>query len=253
MQTMSKKKTVYPKEFLQHIKSITNKRAKIVIDHIMKHGFITTEDLENTYGYNHPPRAARDVREAGIPLETFKVKSKSGKSIAAYRFGDVTKLQLNRVDGRILFPKELKKKLHELGKGRCYICNGEFEERYLQVDHRVPYEVGGDTADTRNIEDFMLLCGSCNRAKSWSCEHCANWKTENLPAGKAGKPALCMECYWGRPTNYNHIALKSIRRLDLHWAGDEVKYYDAIKAVADQNKIELPDFVKKVIADKTKK
>jgi len=57
---MGKKKVKYPKEFLEHIKSITNKRANIVIDHIMKHGFITTEDLENTYGYNHPPRAARD-------------------------------------------------------------------------------------------------------------------------------------------------------------------------------------------------
>ena len=49
------------------------------------------------------------------------------------------------------------------------------------------------------------------------------------------------------------IALKEIRRLDLHWTGDEVKYYDAIKIIADQNKIELPDFVKTVIADKTKK
>src|SRR5256885_1341710 len=103
-------KTKYPKEFLEHIKSITNKRATIVIDHIMKHGFITTEDLESTYGYNHPPRAARDVREAGIPLVTFTVKSKGGKSIAAYKLGDITKLQLNRVAGRILFPKEFKKK-----------------------------------------------------------------------------------------------------------------------------------------------
>ena len=243
---MSKLKAKYPKEFLLHIKSITNKRAKIVIDHIIKHGFITTEDLETTYGYSHPPRAARDVREAGIPLETFKAKSKSGKSIAAYKFGDITKLQLNRVDGRVSFPKEFKKKLYELGKGRCFICNGEFEERYLQVDHRVPYEVGGDISETRNIEDFMLLCGSCNSTKGWVCQHCDNWKTEK-------KPSLCMQCYWGSPTNYNHIALKEIRRLDLHWTDDEVKYYDAIKIIADQNKIELPDFVKTVIADKTKK
>ena len=250
---MSKLKAKYPKEFLLHIKSITNKRAKIVIDHIMKHGFITTEDLETTYGYSHPPRAARDVREAGIPLETFKAKSKSGKSIAAYKFGDITKLQLNRIDGRVSFPKEFKKKLYDLGKGRCFICNGEFEERYLQVDHRVPYEVGGDISATRNIEDFMLLYGSCNSTKGWVCQHCDNWKTENLPAGKAGKPSLCMQCYWGSPTNYNHIALKEIRRLDLHWTGDEVKYYDAIKIIADQNKIKLPDFVKTVIADKTKK
>jgi hypothetical protein len=186
------------------------------------------------------------VRESGIPLETFKTKSKSGKSIAAYKFGDVTKLQLNRIAGRVTFPKDFKSKLYELGKGRCYICNGEFEERYLQVDHRVPYEVGGDTADTRNIEDFMLLCGSCNRAKSWSCEHCDNWQKEK-------KPSLCRQCYWGSPTNYNHIALKEIRRLDLHWTGDEVKYYDAIRLIAEQNKIELPDFVKTVIANKTKK
>lgn len=243
---MAKKKIKYPKEFLEHTKSITNKRAKIVIDHIMKYGFITTEDLEKTYGYSHPPRAARDVRETGIPLVTFTVKSKGGKSIAAYKFGDVSKLQVNRIAGRILFPKEFKRRLYELGKGRCFICNGQFEERYLQVDHRVPYEVGGDTNTDRKIEDFMLLCGSCNRAKSWSCEHCDNWTTEK-------KPALCMQCYWGSPTNYNHIALKEIRRLDLHWTHDEVKYYDAIKIVADKNKIELPDFIKKVIADKAKK
>ena len=66
---MAEKKRVYPKEFLEYVQSITNKRAKVVIDHILAYGFITTADLENTYGYNHPPRAARDVREAGIPHE----------------------------------------------------------------------------------------------------------------------------------------------------------------------------------------
>lgn len=243
---MSKKKSIYPKEFLDHINSISNKRARIVIDHIMKHGFITTEDLENTYGYSHPPRAARDVREAGIPLETFKVKSQNNKSIAAYRFGDIATYQKNRVAGRVLFSKDFKKKLYEIGNGRCFICNGEFEERYLQVDHRVPYQVGGDIDIERKMDDFMLLCASCNRAKSWSCEHCDNWK-------KAKKPNVCMECYWGSPENYNHIALKEMRRLDVQWSGDEVKYYDAIKIIADKNDIELPDFVKKMIADKTKK
>lgn len=47
---MSEEKIEYPKEFLDYVKSITNKRAKIVIDHILKYGFITTEDLETTYG-----------------------------------------------------------------------------------------------------------------------------------------------------------------------------------------------------------
>ena len=46
------------------------------------------------------------------------------------------------------------------------------DERVLQIDHRVPYEVGGDDkSETLNPDDFMLLSGSANRAKSWSCEH----------------------------------------------------------------------------------
>ena len=77
-------KQEFPEDFVKFIASVTNKRAKIVIDHIIEYGFITTRDLETTYGYSHPPRAARDVREAGIPLETFNVKSTEGKSIAAY-------------------------------------------------------------------------------------------------------------------------------------------------------------------------
>jgi hypothetical protein len=242
---MNKKKPAYTKEFLAHIQSITNKRAKIVIDHIMQHGFITTEDLEITYGYNHPPRAARDVREAGIPLETFKIKSKEGKSIAAYKFGDTANLQLNRVGGRVSFPKEFKKKLYDLSKGKCAICNGKFEERYLQIDHKTPYEVGGDNAEEWNINDFMLLCGSCNRAKSWSCEHCANWKSNN-------KLDLCVQCYWGNPTNYNHIALKAIRRLDLQWEGEDVKQFDTLKTIAENEEIELPDFVKHIIENEIK-
>ena len=116
----------YPKKFLKLAESITNKRAKIVIDHILKNGFITTEDLEKTYGYNHPPRADRDVREAGIPLETFKTKSNEGKSIAAYKFGDFSKILNNRVNGRQVFSKEFKKSLYDANKGHCYICNGDF-------------------------------------------------------------------------------------------------------------------------------
>lgn len=243
---MAKKKSKFPKEFLNHIKSITNRRANIVIEHIMKHGFITTEELENRYGYSHPPRAARDVREAGIPLETYQVKSSKKKSIAAYRFGDLTKLEIYRVEGRALFPKQLKRTLFERCEGHCFICNGTFEERYLQVDHRVPYEIVGDIHTKRNLQEFMLLCGSCNRAKSWSCEHCDNWKDKK-------KPTLCMQCYWGSPEQYSHIALLEIRRLDIHWAGDEVQYYDAMKILAEKNNIELPAFIKKLVADKVQK
>ena len=76
-----------PKSFVDKLNSIEAKRPKTVIQHILKHGYVTTEDLEKLYGYQHPPRAARDVRELGIPLVTFRVKSSDGRSIGAYKFG----------------------------------------------------------------------------------------------------------------------------------------------------------------------
>ena len=67
----------------------------ILMTSLLQNGFITTEELKNTYGYNHPPRAARDVREYGIPLETFWVTGTDGCKIAAYKFGDIANIQTN--------------------------------------------------------------------------------------------------------------------------------------------------------------
>ena len=52
----------YSPEFLARLRAVTNLRPKRVIDHILEHGFVTTEELRIIYGYDHPPRAARDVR-----------------------------------------------------------------------------------------------------------------------------------------------------------------------------------------------
>ena len=76
-----------PEDFKMVLDSVTNKRARFLIDTILNKGFCSTEDLKNG-GYEHAPRAARDVRELGIPLETFKMKDSSGKNIAAYKFGN---------------------------------------------------------------------------------------------------------------------------------------------------------------------
>lgn len=233
-------KSTSHKEIKRILEGISNKRARIVIEHILEHGFITTEQLEKQYGYNHPPRAARDVREAGIPLETFRVKDSEGRSIAAYRFGDVSNIQKGRLAGRQTFPKQFRDKLYAQSGGKCSICNGSFEQRYLQVDHRVPYEVAGDTQDELNLQDFMLVCGSCNRAKSWSCEHCANWQEKK-------SPQVCLKCYWANPENYVHIALREVRRTDILWDEDEVELYEKLKASAVQNDFPIPEYVKKVV------
>jgi 5-methylcytosine-specific restriction endonuclease McrA len=232
----------YSKAFLTQLKAVTNKRARIVIDHILEHGFITTEELETQYGYKHPPRAARDVREQGIPLETFRVKTTEGRSIAAYRFADPSQIRMDRLGGRKVFSKTFKNSLIEARGLRCAVCQEKYERRYLQVDHRIPYEISGSAGSTeQKLQDYMLLCGSCNRAKSWSCEHCANWY-------ETKSPELCDTCYWAHPESYKHIALKPIRRLDLVWTEDEVEIYEKLKHQTDQVGEAMPDYVKKVIS-----
>jgi len=231
----------YPEDFLALIRSIANKRAKTVVEHILKHGFITTEELETLYGYKHPPRAARDVREQGVPLETIRVKNTEGRTIAAYRFGDLSQVRKDRLGGRSVFSKQFKASLIEEYRLQCCICAGRYEKRYLQIDHRVPYEVSGDTAGVeRHVEDYMLLCGSCNRAKSWSCEHCLNWT-------EIKSVEICVACYWAHPEAYKHAALRSIRRLDMVWTEDEVAFYDQLKAKAEQSNKPLAVYIKELI------
>ena len=99
------------KELLERVAAVTDKRPKTVIDHILKHGFITTQELKEKYGYNHPPRAAKDVRDQGIPLETFRVKGSDGRSIAAYRLADLSKIRRGLLGGRHVFSKAFKASL----------------------------------------------------------------------------------------------------------------------------------------------
>lgn len=235
-------KETLPEEIVELLRSIPSKRGRVVVEHILEHGFITTEDLEKTYGYNHPPRAARDVREAGIPLDTFRVESSDGRQIAGYKFGDLTQIQKDRLAGRDVFPKKFKDKLYEISSGKCAICSGNFESRYLQIDHRIPYEIsGGKKGLKRNVKHYMLLCASCNRAKSWSCEHCPNWLTEKLLK-------VCSRCYWANPLAYTHIALREIRRIDVLWDEHEIQAYEKLKRLAQENRYLIPDYVKKIIA-----
>ena len=230
-----------PEYFVEMLQSVTGKRARTVIDHILEHGHITTEELSEKYGYDHPPRAARDVRESGIPLETFRVTDSRGRRIGAYRFGDPGDVRQWRVAGRRALPRQLKEELMEREQSRCQVCLTHLDGRYLQIDHRVPYEIGGEPTGKLHAEDFMLLCSSCNRAKSWSCENC-----DNRTGARA--PELCKTCYWGNPTEYSHIALLVVRRLDLTWTDEEVSDYDRIVRSSEEAGEELPDFVKGVLS-----
>jgi hypothetical protein len=230
-----------PQAFIDECQKITAKRPKTVIDHILAHGFITTEELKETYGYNHPPRAVRDVREHGISIETFKVTGSDGRKIAAYRFGDTTIQTYKKLSGRTALSKKLKDTLIEKYGCRCFIYLENVDERDLQVDHRIPYEVGGDGENIElNPNDFMLLSGSANRAKSWFCEQCENWNN-------AKERTVCLSCYWAYPESYSHIAKREIRRIDLIWQENEVGTYEKLKAEADALGKEIPAFVKEIL------
>lgn len=232
-------KPTYPKQFLALCASVKAKRPKTVIAHILKHGQITTEELKNKYGYNHPPRAARDVKEHGIPIERITVTGSDGRKIAAYRFGDPSAVKARRFDGRTGLSKQIKDALIAKHGCRCFIYLEEMPEAALQIDHRVPFEVAGESA-TMTPDDFMLLCGSANRAKSWSCEHCDNWHN-------AKQREVCLTCYWASPENHAHIAMQQLRRVDLLWQGAETAQYDRLKADAAQAGLAIPDFVKQVL------
>lgn len=239
--------SIIPEEILQILRAVTAKRAKTVIDHIIEHDHITTEELKMHYGYDHPPRAARDVREQGIPLETFNVKDSRGRAIGAYRFGAWEDFRLDKLKGRHAFSKQFKKDLVEKDGEKCFMCSAVFEERYLQIDHRIPYQVAGDDPKVnRNIDHYMLVCPSCNRAKSWSCEQCANWLIKH-------DLEICQRCYWASPLEYEHIAMRDIRRLAMVWQNEEVSQYDSVKEIAAATNEDMPTFVKNLIRNRLKR
>jgi len=230
----------YSHEFLDLLKSVTAKRPKTVIDHILKHGFVTTEDLKNKYGYNHPPRAIRDVKEYGIPIEMYRVNGSDGRKIAAYKFGEFNVESINKISGRTALSKKIKEELIALHGAKCFIYNEAMGEENLQIDHRVPFEAGGDSAGEQESGNYMLLSPSANRLKSWSCEKCDNWNREK-------NAEVCLSCYWAYPENYSHIAMKQVRRLDIIWQGEEVSVYEALKRQAQNESREIQEIIKELL------
>ena len=233
----------YSKEILKKLNSIKAKRPRTVIQHILKHGYITTEQLEKQYGYKHAPRAARDVRELGIPLEMYRVKSEDGRSIGAYRFGDLTKASdaIAKEKGRTVLSKALKSALIEKYGSKCFVYSQYMDERLLQVDHRIPYEIGGEQGD--NIEHYMLLSPSANRAKSWTCEHCPNWTIKDIE--------FCSNCFWAHPENYSHIAGREERQIVITFSDNEIEDYNQLISLVGKEKAE--DKIKELISDYIKK
>lgn len=231
------------KKILNRLNAITDKRPSTVIQHIIKHGYITTEELASKYGYEHAPRAARDVRERGVNLVTYRVKSSDGRSIAAYKFGDPVFVdnKISKVGGRTALSQALKKALIDKYGAVCFVYLQPMEDRLLQIDHRVPYEIGGEQTD--NIDCYMLLSPSANRAKSWTCEHCPNWTIKDIE--------FCSNCFWAHPENYSHIAGREERQIVITFSDNEIEDYNQLISLVGKEKAE--DKIKELISDYIKK
>lgn len=231
-----------PEDFKKILDAVTNKRARFVIDTILKKGFCSTEDLKDG-GYEHAPRAARDVRELGIPLDTFKMKDSNGKHIAAYKFGDWETArksnQLLKTSGRRQITEKLKNALIERYGAKCHLYGEEYPVRLLQPDHRIPYEIGGDPEDMMDTDYFMLLSPSANRDKSWACEHCTNWIEKNTE--------MCRTCYYAYPEEYQHIAGETERKLNIVFHGEDISLYDKIVEQAKLHNISYQSAMKRMI------
>lgn len=178
------------------------------------------------------------MREHGIPIITYRVLGNDGRKIAAYKFGDSkdVKNPLAKTTGRTVLSKALKQALIEKYGAKCFIYLELMDEKLLQVDHRIPYEIGGEHSE-KDIDYFMLLSPSANRAKSWSCEHCINWQKKDI--------AFCLHCFWAFPEKYDHIAGKPEKIISIIFGKDEIEDYNKlVKLSGEQNAQEI---IKKII------
>ncbi|WET78700.1 helix-turn-helix domain-containing protein [Amycolatopsis sp. QT-25] len=230
-------KAQYDAEYVAWIKGLPmSKRAAQARDHLLEHGSLTTEQLSGM-GYEHPPRAIRDLRDAGATVTTSSARNGVGKRIASYTL--VPEMSVGRT-GRVSIPKKFRDLINEEHGYKCAICAGKFEGRELQCDHRIPFGIAGDSA-TIDAANFMPLCASDNRSKSWSCERCPNWTERD--------PEVCGTCFWAFPGNYEHVETRPERRVSITFQGDEVSVFNSLKEAASRRQVSVQNLIKDTVGD----
>jgi hypothetical protein len=212
-------------------------RAVAALRAILESGSVTTEDLL-AIGYRHPPRAIGDLKDNGIPILKTMVRI-SGRRMARYTLGDATQIRSGQI-GRTNFSKKFRKSLFNRYGDIDEITKAHHQPRSLQIDHRIPYRVGGDLGLAEgDVEAYMLLDAKSQRAKSWSCEQCLNFK-------ELHDPEVCRTCFWAYPDSYTHVAMENVRRADIVWQGVEVTDYDALLERAEAEGTDLSELLKRL-------
>jgi len=208
-------------------------RARKALEFMLEHGSVTTGDLK-TAGYDHPPRAVRDVKDAGLMVESRLVNV---DGIRMSRYTLVDSISEGFVQRRPI-SNAFRNALFDANGHRCAVCGGVFPTRMLQADHRVPFAIGGDPEP--ELEHYMPLCGSDNRAKSMSCETCPNWTIRDVDT--------CKTCYWHDPENYSHVATVDERRLTITARGGDVGSLQQLAEEAAEAGLTLNEHLLDVLA-----
>ena len=104
--------------------------------------FLITDDEKITY-INEPPDRTDDGKEASPDLKVKVVVGRKRKIVS-----------INK--------EQVKKDLLERDGEACQGCGRKFgDERYLQIDHKLPQSDGGAS----DMSNFILLCSPCNLLK----------------------------------------------------------------------------------------
>lgn len=178
-----------------------SKRAREVARIILDRGSCTTSDLEEL-GYKHAPRAVKDLKDAGVEILTAMesyTDPSNGQQKRRARYAVVG------VDPSKESRRQFSKAISDAVKtpGKCEVCGSPPP---LQVDHRIPFDIAGETYP-HVVSELMPLCPSCNRSKSWTCEHCPNWKVKHKE--------MCRTCMWASPREYKHVAGEERREVRI--------------------------------------
>ncbi|WP_156837338.1 HNH endonuclease [Nesterenkonia alba] len=176
-----------------------SKRARVAAEMILERGSCTTSELTELAHLSHPPRALGDLRDSGVELDSKLVSyTDAAGNKKRQKCYWIVGTDPNKKSRRNLSKKT---KDEILSSGRCEICGASHR---LQADHRVPFEIAGETYP-HVVEEFMPLCPSCNRAKSMTCENCPNRQVKDTD--------VCGSCMWASPLDYRHVATQQVREV----------------------------------------
>ena len=229
-----------PESFIKKAKAVTAKRAKTVIDHILKHGHITTEELKNLYGYNHPPRAVRDVREQGIPLETFRMHGQRQPKPRGLPLRRPFQDSAGTLAGRKCFCKEFRERHWSNVTAASVACVLTTPSPCMQstIGAHMKWVAGGGVRHRGfNLDGGLMRQVLVLRA------------LQQLD-GETGPEGSYDVLFGASPASYRHIAMRPVRRLELVWTEQEVAGFDKLSKAAQKRGMPLPDFIKTLLCDR---